>query len=105
MASETEIHPNGHGGVIPAGAAAPGWLRPARFIGGIVLLVVSWATIMVAAWLAYNTLGIPPHRHVIVRLALYVVGALGALWLGVVAVAALLVGAFCLMLALTTHDW
>lgn len=84
---------------------APGWLRLARAVAGVALLAFAWGMLMVAALLAVNTLGIPPHRHVIVRVALYIVGAVGALWLGVVAVAALIVGAFCLTLALTRRQW
>lgn len=83
----------------------PGWLRTARAVAGIGLLALSWATIMVAIWLAVNTLGIPPHRHPIVRIALYVLGAVGSCWLGVMAIAAVLAGAFCLMLALTSREW
>jgi hypothetical protein len=84
---------------------APRGLRLARAVAGIGLLALSWATIMAAIWLAFNTLGTPPHRHPIVRIALYVLGAVGSCWLGVMAVAAVLAGAFCLMLALTTRDW
>lgn len=84
---------------------APGWLMLARIVTGLALLAMAWGTLMVALLLAFNTLGIPPHRHVIVRIALYIVGALGALWLGVVALAALIVGAFCLTLALTRRQW
>lgn len=84
---------------------APGWLRLARAVVGIALLALAWGMVMVALLLAFNTLGIPPHRHVIVRIALYILGALGALWLGVVAIAALVVGAFCLTLALTRRQW
>lgn len=86
-------------------APAPRGLRLARAVVGLGLLVLSWATIMGAIWLAFNTLGIPPHRHPIVRIALYVLGAVGSCWLGVMAVAAVLAGAFCLMLALTTREW
>ena len=80
-------------------------LRWTRAVAGFSLLAISWATIMTAIWLAENTLAIPPHRHPIVRIALYVLGAVGSCWLGVVAVAAVLTGAFCLMLALTSREW
>jgi hypothetical protein len=86
-------------------APAPRGLRLARAVAGIGLLAFSWAAIMAAIWLAINTLGIPPHRHVIVRVALWVLGAVGSCWLGVTAIAAVLAGAFCLMLALTTREW
>lgn len=84
---------------------APGWLRLARAAAGILLLALAWGAVMGALLLVLNTLGIPPHRHVIARIALYVVGALGAFWLGVVALAAVITGAFCLTLALTNRDW
>jgi hypothetical protein len=86
-------------------APAPRGLRMARAVAGIGLVGLSWAIIMAAIWLTFNTLGIPPHRHPIVRIALYVLGAVGSCWLGVVAVAAVLAGSFCLMLALTTREW
>jgi hypothetical protein len=109
MASEAEAHPDGRSREAPAAAAsafaAPWWLRPARGVSGVVLLALAWATIMVGLWLASVTLGIPPHRHVVVRLALYVLGAVGTCWLGLMALAAVLVGAFCLMLALTERGW
>jgi hypothetical protein len=83
----------------------PWWLRPARAVSGVGLLAASWGAIMLALWLAIRTLGVPPHRQVIVRIVLYVVGTLGACWLGLAALAALLGGAFCLMLAVTNRDW
>ena len=107
MASEAQVDANDQSGdELPRSATpAPWWLRPVRAVFGVGLLATAWGAIMLALWLAIRTLGVPPHRHVIVRLALYVVGTLGACWLGLAALAAVLGGAFCLMLAATNHDW
>lgn len=106
MASEAQTGPARRGKRLQlVQTPAPAWLRAARAVAGIGLLALSWAAIMAAIWLAFNTLGIPPHRHPIVRIALYVLGAVGSCWLGIVAIAAVLAGAFCLMLALTTREW
>lgn len=95
----------GAGDVAAATTRAPGWLRPLRALVGLLLLAVSWTCLMAAILLSLNTLAIPPHRHVIVRIALYIVGAIGIAWLAVVALAAVIAGAFCLTLALTNRDW
>lgn len=107
MARETHTPSNGHphDPAPPLVSATPSWLRPARAVAGVVLLTLSWGTTMLAFWLAANTFGIPPHRHPYVRVALYVLGALGTCWLGITALAAVLAGAFCLMLALTSRTW
>ena len=95
----------GGGEMLATETRAPGWLRPLRALVGVLLLAVSWAGLMAAILLALNTLAVPPHRHLIVRIALYIVGAIGAAWLGVVALAAVIAGAFCLTLALANRDW
>ncbi len=107
MAGETQTYSNGepHDEAEPHVPAPPSWLRPARAVAGVVLLTLAWGATMLAFWLAANTLGIPPHRHPYVRIALYALGVLGTCWLGVTALAAVLVGAFCLMLALTSRTW
>jgi hypothetical protein len=107
MASEAQVDANdqSHDDPHRSAPSTPWWLRPARAVAGVGLLAASWGAIMLALWLAFHTLGVPPHRHVIVRLALYVVGALGVGWLGLAALAALLGGAFCVMLAVTNRDW
>ena len=108
MASEAQTPANGHSDeqtAERAGPPVPRGLRLWRAVAGITLLALAWATVMVAVLLSVNTLGVPPHRHVFVRLALYVLGAVGTLWLAAVALTCLIVGAFCLSLALTTRGW
>src|SRR5690349_4043942 len=108
MASEAQTPANGRSdepAEESAGPPVPRWLRLRRAVAGVGLLGVAWATVMAALLLALNTLGVPPHRHVFVRLALYVVGAVGTLWLAAVALTCLIVGAFCLSLALTSRGW
>jgi hypothetical protein len=114
MAEPAGAPPAAPGGGDPAGdasapsiedARAPGGLRLARGAAGVVLLALAWGAVMAALLLGLNTLGVPPHRHVFVRIALYVVGAVGACWLGLVAVAALVAGAFCLTMAFTRREW
>ena len=107
MASEAQTDANGpsHEEAPRSVTHAPWWLRPARAVSGAGLLAAAWGAMMLAVWLAIRTLTAPPHRHVIVRIVLYVVGTLGACWLGLAALAALLGGAFCLMLAVTNRDW
>jgi hypothetical protein len=86
-------------------ARAPAWLRITRGLTGLVLLIAAWGLIVLGLLLAFHILGLAPQRQLVVRLGLYVLGALGMLWLGVVALACLIAGSFCLMLALTTRKW
>jgi hypothetical protein len=72
---------------------------------GLALLVAAWGAIMLALLLGSSAFGPPLHHQIIVRAALYVAGALGTIWLSVVALGCLIVGSFCLMLALTTRRW
>jgi hypothetical protein len=51
------------------------------------------------------TLATPPTHSFASRLALDAAGIIGALWLAIMALGAIIVGAFCLMLAFTTRQW
>jgi hypothetical protein len=89
----------------PAPAGAPLWLRPARFACGVVLLALAWGATMAAIVLVAVTIGLPPRRYELAHAALYALGAIGALWLGALALACVIVGAFCITLALTERGW
>jgi hypothetical protein len=106
MASDMPISSDGHPSpdatpVVPA----PPWLRIGRALVGLALLALAWGAIMLAFLLASYTLNAPPHREIALRIAFLAAGVIGALWLGVVALGAVIVGAFCFMLALTTRHW
>jgi hypothetical protein len=107
MASGAQTHANGQ----PReqrkslGQSAPVWLRPARALAGLAVLVMAWGATLLAALLALYTLHTAPQRQLALRVALYIAGGLGTLWLGVMALSCLIVGSFCLMLALTSRRW
>ncbi|HEX9056468.1 MAG TPA: hypothetical protein VF818_02965 [Ktedonobacterales bacterium] len=105
MASEMSVESSGEPPKYAKSDVPPWWLRPTRAVAGIGLLTLAWGAIMAVFWLGSVTLAIPPHRHVVVRIVLYVLGAAGTCWLGLTALASVLVGAFCLMLALTSRRW
>jgi hypothetical protein len=84
---------------------APGWLRLARGATGIALLVGAWGASMGALLLGLNVVALAAHSHLVVRVLLYVAGALGIIWLGAMALTALIVGAFCLTLTLRNYGW
>ena len=86
-------------------APAPRGLRLGRAVVGIVLLALAWAAVMGAFLLVSATLTPLPEHYATSRLMLYAVGIVGALWLAVMALGAIIVGAFCLMLAFTTRQW
>jgi hypothetical protein len=97
-ASETEA-------VSAVMAPAPRGLRLGRAAAGVVLLGLAWAAVMGAFLLATATLTPLPAHNLASRLALYAVGIIGVLWLAIMALGAIIVGAFCLMLAFTTRQW
>jgi hypothetical protein len=86
-------------------APAPRGLRLGRAVVGVVLLALAWVAGMGAFLLIAATLTPLPAHYVTSRLVLYAVGIVGALWLAVMALGAIIVGAFCLMLAFTTRQW
>ena len=84
---------------------APRGLRLGRALVGFVLLVLAWAAIIGAFLLVSTTLTASPARSLASRLALDALGIIGALWLAIMALGAIIVGAFCLMLAVTSRQW
>lgn len=94
-----------HSAPAASGPPAPGWLRLARGITGFALLVGAWGAGLGALLLGMNMLALASHSHLAVRVLLYLAGALGIVWLGALALTALIVGAFCLTLALRNRDW
>ncbi len=92
-------------GEAPAPSRAPRGLRLSRAVAGVVLLALAWAAVMGAFLLAEATLTPVPTHNLASRLALYGLGLIGALWLAIMALGAIIAGAFCLMLACTTRQW
>jgi hypothetical protein len=76
-------------------------LRLWRALWGVWLLALAWGMILLGLLLGHQMLGVPAHRQLLVRLALYVLGALGILWLAAVALGCTVVGVFALTLAFT----
>ena len=83
----------------------PRGLRLGRALVGVVLLVLAWAAIIGAFLLVSATLATSPAHSFAARLVLYAAAIVGALWLAIMALGAIIVGAFCLMLAVTTRQW
>jgi hypothetical protein len=84
----------------------PGYLRPIRLLLGLTLLTLAWVVSLLVVELGDSLLDVFPHQpSLTIRFALYVLGALGIIWLAVVALALIIVGAFSLTLALTRRAW
>lgn len=84
----------------------PGYLRLIRLLLGLTLLTIAWAASLLVVELGDSLLDVFPHQpSLTIRFALYVLGALGIIWLAVVALALIIVGAFSLTLALTRRAW
>lgn len=85
---------------------APGYLRLIRLLLGLTLLTIAWAAALLVVALGDSLMDVFPHQpSLTIRFALYVLGALGIIWLAVVALALIVVGAFSLTLALTRRAW
>jgi len=84
----------------------PPLLRLRRLLVGIVLLALAWAGVLAVVFITLALInGFPTQPHLSIRLALYILGAAGTLWLAVMTLASIVVGAFSLTLALTTGGW
>lgn len=84
----------------------PGYLRPMRLLLGLALLALAWAASLLVVALGDSLLDVFPHQPSLTfRFALYVLGAVGIIWLAVVTLALIIVGAFSLTLALTRRAW
>ncbi len=85
---------------------APGHLRLTRLVMGLALLAVAWVASLLVVALTESLLTVFPHQpSLTTRFGLYVLGAIGIIWLAVVALALIVVGAFSLALALTRRGW
>jgi hypothetical protein len=85
---------------------APGYLRLARLGIGLAALVGAWGVALLVVYLAQALWTVAPHQPVLTeRYALYLMCAVGVLWLAVVALGMIVVGAFSLFLALTRGEW
>jgi len=89
---------------------APRLLRAIRALAGLALLLLAWGATTAALALGGSLPAGPPHGPglslgVVLGLALYVLTALGAAWLAVVALACVVAGAFALSLALGARGW
>lgn len=93
--------------VVSYDTRAPGYLRILRLFLGIALLAAAWGCILlVVAMVGLLSAGLPPeHVSLSVRVLLWALGAVGMLWLAVISVALIIVGAFSLTLALTRRKW
>ncbi len=84
----------------------PPLLRLGRLVVGIVLLALAWVGVLAVVFITMALInGFPTQPHLSIRLALYLLGAVGTLWLAVMTLASIIVGAFSLTLALTTSGW
>ena len=85
---------------------APGYLRLARLGAALAALAAAWGAALMVVYLAQSLWMVASHQPILSeRFALYLLDAAGILWLAVVAMALILVGAFSLFLALTRRAW
>jgi hypothetical protein len=87
-------------------AAPPHWLRPVRWLVGILLLALAWAA-TVAVFVLVNLLlgGFAQEPSLPVRIGLDVLTAIGVAWFAIVALAGVVAAAFSLGLAITARGW
>lgn len=90
---------------IIADVHAPHLLRLWRLLIGLVLLALAWAGLVVAAILAEGIWDVVPHQHPTLHLLVYLAQAVGACWLGIMALCCIVVGAFSLTIGLTSRGW
>lgn len=93
--------------VAPYNASAPIYLRLARLIMGFALLAAAWGCILLVIAMVVSLSAGLPQEHVSmgIRVLLWALGACGMLWLSVISIALIIVGAFSLTLALTRRKW
>ncbi len=85
---------------------APAHLRVTRLLLGLSLLLAAWATTLLLVALTDSLIDVFPHQpSLTIRFGLYVMGAIGLIWLALVALGLILVGALSLYLALTRRAW
>ncbi len=85
---------------------APRRLRLVRLVAALGLLTVAWGATLLVVALSESLVNAFPHQpSLTLRFGLYVMGALGILWLGIMALSLIVVGALSLALALTRRGW
>lgn len=86
--------------------SAPGYLRLARLVAGLALLAAAWGVALLVVYLSQALWLVLPHQKILTeRFLLYLLDAVGILWLAVVGLALILAGAFSLFLSLTRRRW
>lgn len=86
-------------------SSPPHLLRLIRFVVGVALLGLAWAGILAVVMLVQTLTQPITRQHIITHLLFDVVVAGVACLIGVTILGCLIVGAFCLTLALTSRDW
>ncbi len=85
---------------------APGYLRFVRLVVGLALLAMAWGVALLVIYLAQALWGVAQNQPVLTeRFVLYLMAAVGILWLAVMGLALIIVGAFSLFLALNRGAW
>lgn len=91
---------------VTTAARPPRFLRLIRFLVGLALLGLAWVGILAVVMLAQDLFTQPLTRqHLITHLIFDIAIAGAACLIGVTLLGCLIVGAFCLTLALTSGDW
>jgi|GEM_PF-3982249 len=86
-------------------AEPPRGLRLIRLLAGVGLLFAAWGCLMLAA-LAFERVNLGLRLHALFPHALISLGEVAAgVWLIFIALVCVVAGAFCLSLAITSHDW
>lgn len=84
----------------------PRLLRFWRLLAGIGLLVAAWGGVLLLVEIAFNLANTLPSRiYPTEAFALFLLSAVGAVWLAVVTLGCILVGAFALALSLGRRGW
>ncbi len=90
---------------ITADASPPRLLRLIRVLVGIALLGLAWAGILALVMLVEALIQPVTRQHIITHL-LFDVAVIGATCLiGITVLGCLILGAFCITLAVTSRDW
>ncbi len=83
----------------------PRLLRTKRALIGLALLALAWLGLLIVAMLGMAAWHVLPIQRLSFALVVALVEIVGACWIGMAALGCLLVGAFCVMLALTRQEW
>jgi hypothetical protein len=93
------------GAPITLDSTPPRFLRLIRFVVGVALLGLAWIGILAVAVLGQTLIQPITRQHMVTHLLLDVAVAGAACLIGITVLGCLIVGAFCLTLALTNRDW